>query len=359
MRYKKLGRTGLLVSELCFGTMTFGGGSRGGIWANMGALEQKAANDLMKGSFDAGVNFFDTANVYASGESETIVGQAIRDLGLPRDEIVIATKAFGRFQFWPGASEADAKRRATARNISGLSRKHLMDAIDASLLRLGLDHVDLYQIHGSDPLTPLEETLDALDVIVRAGKVRYIGFCNLAAWQAAKVNGIAERKNLARFESAQVYYSIGGRDIEREIVPLALEENMAILPWSPLAGGFFSGKFARQGGGPNDARRAAFDFPPVNRERGFDIIDVIRAIADEKGVSVATIALAWMLHKPGVTSIIIGAKTVEQLKQNIASTEVRLSAQEMAKLDEVSALPVEYPGWMLDRQGGDRRSQVN
>jgi aryl-alcohol dehydrogenase-like predicted oxidoreductase len=359
MRYRKLGRSGLLVSEICLGTMTFGGE---GMWRVVGALNQDESQALVKGAFDAGVNFFDTANVYANGVSEEILGRAIQALRLPRDEIVVATKAFGRIGALAAqageAQAAEAKRRLTARNISGLSRKHLFDAIDASLKRLGLDYVDLYQIHGYDPLTPLDETLDALDAIIRSGRVRYIGLCNLAAWQIAKALGISARKGLARFESCQMYYSIGGRDLEREVAPLAEEEELAILPWSPLAGGFFSGKFQREGGGPNDARRTNFDFPPVNKEKGFAIIDAMRKIGDAKGVSVARIALAYLLHKPFVTSVIVGARTREQLDDNIAATAVKLAPEEMKTLDDVSALAPEYPGWMFERQGGDRRSQV-
>jgi aryl-alcohol dehydrogenase-like predicted oxidoreductase len=234
----------------------------------------------------------------------------------------------------------------------------VLDAIDASLKRLGLDYVDLYQVHAFDPATPLEETLQALDDVVRSGRVRYIGLCNFAAWQIAKALGVSERKNLARFESLQMYYSIAGRDLEREVVPLAKDEGLAILPWSPLAGGFLSGKFTRDGG-PNDARRAVFDFPPVDKEKAFDIIDVMRPMADARGVSVAQIALGWLLHQKHVTSVIIGAKTEAQLADNIAAASVELSSDDLAKLDAVSALKPEYPGWMLERQGGERSSALS
>ncbi|MEJ0022721.1 MAG: aldo/keto reductase [Alphaproteobacteria bacterium] len=363
MRYKKLGRSGLLVSEICLGTMTFGGEAGGG-WRAIGSLEQKPVDSLVKASFDAGVNFLDTADVYSNGLSEQVTGQALKNLKLPRDEIVIATKAFGRIGGMGGlggATEEEQKeiaRRLKAKNVNGLSRKHLFSAIDASLKRLQLDYVDLYQIHGDDPLTPLEETIDALGDIVRSGRVRYIGLCNLPAWRTAKALGISERKNLPRFESMQMYYSIGGRDIEREVAPLAQEENLAILPWSPLAGGFFSGKFSRDGAGPNDARRLSFDFPPVDKAKGFDIIDAMKKIGDAQGVSVARIALAYLLHKPFVTSVIIGAKTIEQLNDDIAATKVQLNAADLDTLDKVSSLAPEYPGWMVARQGEDRRSQV-
>lgn len=361
MRYKTLGPTGLVVSEICLGTMTFGGD---GFWRAIGAQPQDQVNDLMKAAVERGVNFFDTANIYSNGLSEEMLGAAIHQLGLARDEIVIATKAHGRVtpQLGPDATDAqkaELQRRMGVKNISGLSRKHLFDAVDASLARLGLDHIDLYQVHGTDPLTPLEETLEALDDIVRSGRVRYIGLCNMAAWNIMKALGVSERQGLHKFVSCQMYYSIAGRDLEREVVPLAKDQNLAILPWSPLAGGFLSGKFQREGGGPNDARRAVFDFPPVNKDKGFDIIDVMRPMAEARGASPARIALAWLLHQPHVTSVIIGAKTPEQLEDNIAATQVKLTADELAALDDVSKLPEEYPGWMLERQGADRRGSVS
>lgn len=351
MRYRKLGRTGLAVSEICLGAMTFGGD---GFWKVIGAQQQDAATALVKGAFDKGVTFIDTANVYSNGQSETLLGQAVK--GLPRDELVIATKVFGRIgAYGTGEPTPEAQRRYNNTNLWGLSRKHVFDAIDASLERLDLDYIDLYQVHSFDPLTPLEETLEALDEVVRSGRARYIGLCNYAAWQIAKALGVSARNGLARYESLQMYYSIAGRDLEREVVPLAKEEGLAILPWSPLAGGFLSGKFTRDGG-PSDARRTAFDFPPVDKEKAFDIIDAMRLMADARGVSVAQIALAWLLHQKHVTSVIIGAKTQAQLADNIAATSVELSSDDLAKLDEVSKLKPEYPGWMLDRQGGDRLS---
>jgi aryl-alcohol dehydrogenase-like predicted oxidoreductase len=361
MRYRKLGRTGLLVSEICFGTMTFGG--NGGIWESLGALGQKDADDLVKKSFDAGVTFFDTADVYAGGMSETIFGQALRNLGLPRDEVVVATKVFGRVtppapREPTPAQKAEIERRAKARNVNGLSRKHIMNAVDVSLKRLGLDYIDLYQIHGTDPLTPLEETLGALDDVVKAGKARYIGLCNLPAWRIAKSLWISDKRNLQRFESLQMYYSIAGRDLEREVVPLAQDQELAILPWSPLAGGFLSGKYTRDTAKPQAARRAKFDFPPVNLERAYDCIDAMKPIAQAHEATVAGVALAWLLHKPWVTSVLIGARNPSQLKDNLAATGIRLHAEELAALDKVSELPAEYPGWMLAFQGADRAGQV-
>ncbi|MEZ5994251.1 MAG: aldo/keto reductase [Hyphomonadaceae bacterium] len=353
MRYRKLGRTGLVVSEICLGTMTFGGD---GFWKVIGALEQDASTALVKAAFDKGVTFFDTADVYSNGLSEQVLGSAIA--GMPRDELVIATKVFGRMGAYGAQDSPEAKRRAANPNLWGLSRKHIFDAIDASLERLQLDHVDLYQVHSFDPLTPLEETLAALDEVVASGRARYVGLCNYAAWQIAKALGVSERLGLSKYASLQMYYSIAGRDLEREVVPLAKEEGLAILPWSPLAGGFLSGKFTRDGG-PNDARRAAFDFPPVDKEKAFDIIDAMRPMADARGVSVAQIALAWLLHQSHVTSVIIGAKTEAQLADNIAATAVELSSDDLAKLNEASKLKPEYPGWMLERQGGDRLASLS
>jgi aryl-alcohol dehydrogenase-like predicted oxidoreductase len=328
-----LGNTGLYVSELCLGTMTFGGS---GVYQAIGKVGEQEAERLVGGALDAGVNFIDTANVYSDGESERLLGAALKALGRPREQVVVATKVRGRVG--PGVNQV------------GLSRGHILSAIDDSLRRLGLDHVDLYQIHGFDPATPLEETLRALDDVVRAGKARYVGFSNLLAWQAAKALTLASERRLARFESAQVYYSIAGRDIEREIVPLAQAERVAILPWSPLAGGLLSGKFDPEKKGPADARRAAFDFPPVNMERLPRVLSALREVADANQVSVARVALAWVLTRPFVTSVIIGVKRPEQLADNLAATELRLAPEHVARLDAASALPAEYPAWMLEFQ---------
>jgi aryl-alcohol dehydrogenase-like predicted oxidoreductase len=342
MRMKKFGNTGLVVSEICLGAMTFGGTE--GIWAQIASLGQAAADELVKAAVEGGVNFFDTANVYSAGRSEEILGQSLRNLGLPRDQFVLATKVLGRAG--PGVNQL------------GLSRYHIMAALDASLQRLQLDHVDLYQIHGTDPLTPIEETLEALDDCVRAGKVRYLGVSNHAAWHIAKSLGVSERRQLARFESIQAYYSIAGRELEREIVPLANDQKLAILPWSPLAGGFLSGKFKRDAQGPDGARRTTFDFPPVDRDKAFRIIDVMRPIAERQGASVAGIAVAWLLHQSAVTAVIVGARTREQLLDNMAATQVKLTAEDLSALNQVSALAPEYPGWMLERMGTDRLNSL-
>jgi aryl-alcohol dehydrogenase-like predicted oxidoreductase len=341
MKYKKLGRTGLFVSEICLGTMTFGG--RGEIWPIIGQLDQPAANNLLRLSVDAGVNFVDTADVYSEGESERILGRAIKDLGIARRDLVIATKVRGRTG--PGP------------NAVGLSRGHIMGAVKDSLARLGIDYIDLYQIHGADLATPLEETLRALDDIVRAGYVRYIGCSNLMAWQIMKALGLSASKGWARFETVQAYYSIAGRELEREIVPLMAEEEVGLMVWSPLAGGLLSGKFRRDFAGPNDARRARFDFPPVEREHAYNVVDAVLPIAERHGVSVARVALAWLLHQKSVMSVIVGAKTAEQLADNIAAAELQLSQDDLAALEKATALAPEYPRWMIDRQNSARAPQ--
>ncbi len=333
MQYKNLGNTGVLVSELCMGAMTFGGE---GYWKAIGQLDQEAVNDLIKTARDNGINFFDTANVYSEGRSEELLGKSLKDLGIPRQEVVIATKVRGRIG--PGANQV------------GLSKLHIRDSVDDSLKRLGTDHIDLLYIHGVDPITPLEETMRGLDEVVRAGKVCYAGVSNHPAWMVAKANGIAEKMGWAKFVASQNYYSIAGRDIEREIIPMLRSEKISLMPWSPLAGGFLSGKYTREKDKAGDSRRDEFDFPPVNKEKAWDIIDIMMKIGKEHQASAARIALSWMLQKPDVTSIIIGAKRKDQLEDNIAATELKLSDDEMKQLDEVSALPSEYPGWMVERQ---------
>ncbi|QNQ19667.1 aldo/keto reductase [Kosakonia sp. SMBL-WEM22] len=344
MRYKKLGNTGLFVSELCLGTMTFGG--QEDMWGKIGQLQQAQAEELVGRALDAGINFIDTADVYSGGRSEEITGQALKNLKVPRENVVVATKVFG-------------ETGTAGVNSRGSSRFHIMQSVKASLKRLQLDHIDLYQLHGFDPATPMEETLYALDTLVQHGHVRYIGVSNWAAWQIAKALGISERLGLARFASLQAYYTIAGRDLERELVPMMQSENVGLMVWSPLAGGLLSGKYGRDGKAEAGGRRVEFDFPPVNKDRAFDCVDVMRAIADSKGVSVAQIALAWLLHQQAVTSVIIGAKRPEQLDDNLAATAVTLSDEELKQLDAVSALPAEYPGWMLERQGEYRRNQLN
>ncbi len=338
MRYRPLGPSGLLVSELCLGTMTFGGSE--GMWGQIGQLRQDDADGLVKTAVDAGINFIDTANVYAGGESERILGQSLRNLGIARDEVVIATKVLGPM--------------GEGINQRGASRYHIMEQCKQSLERLQLDHIDLYQIHGFDPMTPISETLEALTTLVQHGHVRYIGLSNWAAWQVMKAVGIAEARKLAPILSLQAYYTIAGRDLEREVVPMLRDTDMGLMVWSPLAGGLLSGKYDRDGKG-SDGRRANFDFPPVEKDRAHDAIDAMRPMAEKRDASVAQIALAWLLHQEVVTSVIVGAKRKDQLTDNIAATEITLDAEELETLDKVSALPAEYPGWMLERQGGYRQ----
>ncbi|HEY6200086.1 MAG TPA: aldo/keto reductase [Candidatus Binatia bacterium] len=338
MHYTTLGDTGLLVSRLCFGAMTFGGGE--GIYKVIGASGQKEADELIKASVEAGINFFDTADAYAEGESETILGQSFKNLKLSRKDVVIATKVYSRVG--PG------------RNDVGASRGHIMDAVDASLSRLQTDHIDLYQIHASDRVTPVEETLGALDTLVRNGKVRYIGVSNWPAWKIAKARGISELKNFTRFDTLQAYYSIAGRDLERELVPYLEAEKMGLLVWSPLAGGLLSGKFSRNNQKPEGSRRSDFDFPIVDKERAWKILDVMAPIAKAHDCSAARVSLAWLLTRPVVTSVIIGARRIGQLQDNLAAVDLKLTDDEIKRLDEVSALPPEYPGWMIPHQGTDR-----
>lgn len=338
MQFKTLGDTGLLVSTLCFGTMTFHGGS--GIWSKIGQVDQAGADELIKSCIDAGVNFFDTADVYSDGESEKTLGQSLKNLQIARKDVVIATKVFGRTG--PG------------RNDIGASRGHILDAVDASLKRLGTDHIDLYQIHGNDSITPVEETLRALDTLVQSGKVRYIGASNWEAWKLSKAITTSELKGLARFDTLQAYYSIAGRDLEREFVPMFNHTKTGLLVWSPLAGGLLSGKFSRENQKPEGSRRTDFDFPIVDKERAWRILDVMKPIAEAHGCSPARVALAWLLHQPVVTSVIIGAKRPDQLADNLAAVDLKLTPEDMKQLDEASKLPPEYPGWMLPFQGASR-----
>ena len=312
--------------------MTFGGGE--GMWTAIADVDQQGATSLVKAALDAGVNFIDTANVYSNGLSEQMTGRALADLGVKRSDVIVATKALGPM--------------GEGVNDRGASRAHLLHQIDASLERLGLDHVDLYQIHGWDPATPVEETLRALEWIVASGRARYVGVSNWAAWQIMKALGLSERLGLERFVSLQAYYSLAGRDIEREIAPLLQSEGLGLMVWSPLAGGFLSGKYTRDG--EANGRRASFDFPPVDTDKAYGVIDVMREIAQARGCTVAQVALAWLLAKPSVSTVIVGAKRLDQLSDNLGAAEVRLSPEDIERLDSASALAPEYPGWMIERQ---------
>lgn len=336
MKYNLLGNTGLKVSELCLGTMTFGGSGR---FAAVGTLGQEAIDGLVKTALDAGVNFIDTANVYSFGLSEELTGQAIRNVGVNRDDLVIATKVFRPMGAGP--------------NEQGLSRKHIMQQAEASLKRLKTDYIDLYQIHAFDPLTPMEETLDVLNDLVRSGKVRYIGASNLAAWQLMKALSYSAYNRVARFVSLQAHYTLVSREMERELIPLLNDQKVGLMVWSPLTGGLLSGKYKR-GQAPEEGRLAGYDIIPVNKEKAFDILDVLHPMAQAKGVTVAQIALAWLLHRPVVTTVIVGANKPEQLADNLASVKVEFTADEMQRLDQVSRLTEEYPGWLLERTTPDR-----
>ena len=341
MKYNQLGKTGVLVSELCLGAMTFGGK---GYWEAIGKLPEDKVTLLVKTAFDKGINFIDTANAYSEGLSEILTGKALKTLGISRHGVVIATKV--RLRMGPGANQV------------GLSRLHISDSVNDSLQRLDISHIDLLYIHGVDPLTPLEETLRGLEDVVRSGKVRYLGISNHPAWMVMKANSIAEKMGWTKFIASQNFYSIASRDIEREIVPMALSEGIGIMPWSPLAGGFLSGKFTRNIEIAGDSRRDTFDFPPINKGKAYDIIDVMIRIGKNHKVSAARVALSWLLTKPGVTSIIIGAKKMEQLVDNIECTTLQLSNEELLELETISTLAPEYPAWMVNRQLTGRFPEV-
>jgi aryl-alcohol dehydrogenase-like predicted oxidoreductase len=340
MRYNPLGRTGLFVSELALGTMTFGENDP---WGRIGVLDQPSAQALVARALESGINLFDTADVYSGGQSESILGKSLKNLAVKREDVVIATKVFGPQGEGP--------------NARGASRAHIVAAVQASLQRLELDYIDLYQIHGFDVATPIEETVRALETLVQHGLVRYVGVSNWAAWQLMKALGIADRLGIGRVASLQAYYSLAGRDVEREIVPMLQSEGVGLLVWSPLAGGLLSGKFAR-GTPEGDHRRATLDFPPVDPARADAVITAMRPMAEARRVSVASIALAWLLDQPAVTSVLVGAKRIEQLEDNIAATHVVLSPEELARLDGLSRSSPEYPGWMAAAWDAGRPEQL-
>jgi aryl-alcohol dehydrogenase-like predicted oxidoreductase len=341
MKFRQLGKTGVLLSELCFGTMTFGGK---GYWKAIGQLPENEVTQLVKTAIDHGVNFFDTANAYSEGLAETLFGKALKNLGINRQNVFIATKV--RLRMGEGANQV------------GLSKLHILASVDDSLERLGISHIDMLYIHGVDPVTSLEETMRALEDVVRSGKVRYLGVSNHPAWMVVKANSFASNLGWTKFVASQNFYSIASRDIEREIVPMALSENISIMPWSPLAGGFLSGKFKRESKTEGNNRRNNFDFPPINKDKAYDIIDVMTRIGDRHNVSAARVALAWTKDRPGVGSVIIGAKNQEQLLDNLACTQLQLSPEEIKELDTISALAPEYPGWMVERQLTGRFPEV-
>ncbi|WP_049721261.1 aldo/keto reductase [Gilvimarinus polysaccharolyticus] len=343
---RTLGGSGLFVSEFCLGTMTFGGGDD--MWGKIGKLQQRDADELVELALAHGINFIDTANVYGGGNSEKILGQTLKNLNIPREDIVLATKVLA--PMGPGP------------NHRGASRGHIINQCKASLKRLQTDYIDLYQIHGFDPATPITETLEALNTLVQQGHIHHIGLSNWAAWQVVKAVGIAAVRRLCPIVSLQAYYTLVGRDLEREVIPMLQSEDIGLMVWSPLAGGYLSGKYE----GPDasaENRRTQFDFPPVNRARGSQVIATMREIAtgktlDGKPVSVAQVALAWLLQQRAVSSVIIGAKRPEQLLDNINAARIRLTEDELIALDKVSRLAAEYPGWMIERQG-EYRAHMN
>lgn len=341
MRYNLLGNTGLFVSEICLGAMTFG--ENKGFWGPISGVDQRLADEMIERSVNRGVNFIDTADVYSEGESERIVGHSLKNLGIKRSDLVIATKVYGRTG--PGP------------NDSGASRGHIMDGVAQSLKRLQTDYIDLYQIHATDTFTPVEETVRALDDLVRHGMVRYIGCSNWQAWRIMKALGISQCHGWAAFDTLQAYYSLAGRDLEREIVPLLEDQRLGLLVWSPLAGGLLSGKFNRESEKVEGARRSSFDFPPVDKERLWRTLDAAKPIAESHGTSIARVALAWVLSKPFVTSVIIGAKRMDQLEDNLAAPGLKLGTDALKSLDNASELPPEYPGWMLRTQSRNRLPQ--
>ncbi len=343
MKYNRLGNTGLKVSELCLGTMTFGSN-----FYNIGTLGQEDSTRMVARARDAGINFFDTADMYSFGESEKILGQAVKDIGATRESVVIATKVRSPM------SEAAWKGTGDFNNV-GLSRKHIFEACEASLKRLDMDYIDLYQVHGWDVVTPVEETLRALDDLVRAGKVRYLGCSNWTARHLAKGLGLAGAHDWSGFVSLQAYYSLVGRDLEHELLPLCVEEGLGVLPWSPLAGGFLSGKYRRDSEPPEGSRRVDFDFPPIDRERGYDAVEALDQIAKVKDASVAQVALAWLLAQEGVTSVIIGASKMSQLEDNLKAVDVELTDEEVARISATTAPEKLYPAWMVERQNEGRR----
>ena len=342
MNYRVLGRTGLKVSELCLGTMTFGEN-----FFNIAVVDQAGANAMVGRCLEAGINFFDTADVYSYGRSEEVLGEAVKNSAVARDKIVMATKVRGSMSEGATAGTSDV-------NNVGLSRQHIFSSIEHSLRRLNTDYIDLYQVHGWDLLTPVEETLRALDDLVRQGKVRYLGCSNWSARHLMKALVLAPEKDWAGFVSLQAYYSLVGRDLEHELLPLCREENVGVLPWSPLSGGFLSGKYTRDNPNPEGARRTNFQFPAIDEARGFDAIDALDAIAKAKGASVAQVALAWLLAQSGVTSIIIGANKMSQLEDNLKAADLQLSPEEVEQLSRTTAPPAMYPQWMIERQNEGR-----
>lgn len=338
MLYNRLGQTGLFVSELALGTATFGGGSK--LYTKVGNLQQSDVDGLVRVAIEAGVNFIDTADVYAEGISEQLVGQALRNLGVRRSDIVVATKVSDVVGDGP--------------NDMGASRYHICASVEASLKRLQLDHIDLYQLHDFDISTPIEETVEALDSLVQRGLVRYVGVSNWTGWQLARARSHADMRGLARYQSHQAYYSLASRDVEREVIPVMQQDRVGMIVWGPLAGGTLSGKY-RTG---TSGRRDRFDFPPIETQRCDRILDVMDEIVGARGGTHAQLAISWLLHQPIVTSVLIGATSEQQLKDNLGASDINLSPEEVQRLNEVSELPKEYPGWMQILKGERRQTFI-
>lgn len=330
MQYTRLGQTGLVVSRLAFGAMTFSAGNKD--IASVYKVGADLADELVGTALDAGVNFFDTADAYAGGESEVLLGAALKSR---RSDVVIATKV----GFRTGAALPHA----------GLSRRHILASVDQSLKRLGTDWIDVYIVHIEDPFTPIEETLQALDYIVRAGKVRYLGFSNWSAWKAAASIELQKANGWAPFTHGQFNYSLLGRDVERDVVPMMRHYGLGLTVWSPLAAGFLSGKYTRDNiGKGTDTRLSGFDVLPTDKELGFRVVEQLRSIAAGHGASIPQVAIAWLLSKPAVTSVLMGSSKRSQLEDNLAAAGLRLPAEELAMLDAATATVPNYPNWMID-----------
>ena len=332
MRYRRMGRTGMLVSELCLGTNTFGGGDNA-MWRNIGGLDQPAADAIVAKALEGGINFIDTADGYAAGESEQLVGQALRNLKIARSDVVVATKVGTRMG--PGA------------NTLGASRGHLTRALDASLQRLNMDYVDLYMIHFFDPATPLEESLRTLDTLVKAGKVRHIGCSNFAAWQAMKGLNVSAREGLERFEVIESQWSAATRGLEREIVPMCLDQGMGVMVWGALVGGLLSGKFTRDGETTGVSRTGGKTPPVLNRDQVFDVVDALRTVAARREATVAQTALAWLLKQKAVTSVLFGARNPDQVADNVKATDVVLDDDDMALINAAGDPVMDYGVWTV------------
>ncbi len=340
MEYRYLGKSGLRVSELCLGTMTFGGGE---IYKEFGTTQLPEAKELINTALDAGVNIIDTADHYSQGLSEKIIGKS---LGSKRKDVIILTKV--RLNTY-----------GTGPNDTGLSRHHIMANIEKSLKNLGTDYIDIYMMHASDFYTPFEESLKAFDDLVRQGKVRYIGVSNFPAWYLMKALSISDKLNLERFVVNQINYNLAVREVENELIPLSIDQGLGVMPWSPLAGGFFSGKYGRGKPLPEGCRRSDPESPllgffPVDEEKGFDIIEELDKIAKNHKATIAQVALNYLLRKPGVTSVVIGAREKGQLIDNLKATEWKMTEEEVAKVDELSQPISQYPYWHMKMNKGDR-----